>query len=208
MIVYYGSSKHFTNIKDLLDINDPNCNGVEGVGVYISTNIEIARTRGSYIYRIDLRNEYIKDFRNPGFAEDSISALCMIPANITGRTLPPDIRAELVESILTGNSVIGTLDQELLERLECYDWWYDEVTQRQQEEVSFHLSETIKRYTKVYTFSEGSLGNKFVVGVIKDLNSIFDFHCVEAPDSKYITLDSSKPLTRVEQIVTSTMSIF
>ena len=64
MIVYHGSNHNFKNFridKDLVEHRSTLEN--EGLGIYFSTNIEVARSYGKYLYIVDTGSANVMDFR-------------------------------------------------------------------------------------------------------------------------------------------------
>ena len=65
MIVYHGSPRNFRKLridKKLVRHNASLEN--EGCGIYITTDINIAKSYGNYIYEIEVADSYVRDFRN------------------------------------------------------------------------------------------------------------------------------------------------
>ena len=65
MVVYHGSPRNFKKLridKKLVRHNASLEN--EGCGIYITTDVSIAKSYGNYIYELEVADKYIRDFRN------------------------------------------------------------------------------------------------------------------------------------------------
>ena len=59
MVVYHGSNSNFKKLrisKDLVKRESTKTN--EGMGIYFTTDKEIARSYGKYIYTIEINDKY------------------------------------------------------------------------------------------------------------------------------------------------------
>ena len=77
MIVYHGSNSRFEKLrihKDLVKHNSTMLN--EGLGIYFSTDIEVARSYGKYMYTLELNDRYVRDFRNKRVCKKYVVGLC------------------------------------------------------------------------------------------------------------------------------------
>lgn len=64
MIVYHGSNSNFKKLRissSLVKHESTKTN--EGLGIYFSTNKEVARSYGKYIYTLEINDKYFIDFR-------------------------------------------------------------------------------------------------------------------------------------------------
>lgn len=64
MVVYHGSDSNFKKLriaKDLVKRISTKDN--EGMGIYFSTDKEVARSYGKYIYTLEITDEHFLDFR-------------------------------------------------------------------------------------------------------------------------------------------------
>lgn len=67
MIVYHGSNRNFKKLriaKELVQRESTKTN--EGMGIYFSTDKEVARSYGKYIYTLEINDKYFLDFRARG----------------------------------------------------------------------------------------------------------------------------------------------
>lgn len=65
MIVYHGSNSNFKKLRissSLVQHESTKTN--EGLGIYFSTDKEVARSYGKYIYTLEINDKYFVDFRN------------------------------------------------------------------------------------------------------------------------------------------------
>ena len=65
MIVYHGSNSNFKKLRissSLVQHESTKTN--EGLGIYFSTDKEVARSYGKYIYILEINDKYFVDFRN------------------------------------------------------------------------------------------------------------------------------------------------
>ena len=65
MIVYHGSNSNFKKLRissSLVQHESTKTN--EGLGIYFSTDKEVARSYGKYIYTLEINDKYFIDFRN------------------------------------------------------------------------------------------------------------------------------------------------
>ena len=65
MIAYHGSNSNFRQLriaKSLVKHTSTLDN--EGLGIYFSTDKEVAKSYGKYLYTLEINNKYFRDFRN------------------------------------------------------------------------------------------------------------------------------------------------
>ena len=70
MTVFHGSNHNFMNFrigKDLVEHRSTMEN--EGLGIYFSTNVEVARSYGKYLYIVDMGDANVMDFRKKSDCE-------------------------------------------------------------------------------------------------------------------------------------------
>lgn len=76
MLVYHGSNSNFKQLrisKSLVNIESTLTN--EGLGIYFSTNKEIASSYGKYLYTIDINDRILLDFTKRQICERFINSI-------------------------------------------------------------------------------------------------------------------------------------
>lgn len=79
MIVYHGSNSNFRTLrisKNLVNHKSTITN--EGLGIYFSTNLDVAKSYGKYIYTLEINDKVLIDFRSRGNCRRYLAKLANI----------------------------------------------------------------------------------------------------------------------------------
>ena len=64
MVVYHGSSHNFNTLRLVKKNTSESTMLNEGLGIYFSSDIEVASSYGRYLYRLELNDSVVWDFRD------------------------------------------------------------------------------------------------------------------------------------------------
>lgn len=167
MIVYHGSNHNFKTLKiskSLVRYNSTLEN--EGMGIYFSTDKEIARGYGKYIYTLEVNDKCFIDLRNKHNCVkyiDRLRKFVYAESNIDiGRYMDLSIT---VNYLYSGGISIYNLSREIWMNLDSSELWY-KLSQTRRNRVYTLLKRFDKANAKVYMFNY-TIKN---IGVIKDVN--------------------------------------
>lgn len=167
MIVYHGSPSNFKNLrisKKLVRRDSTELN--EGYGIYFSTNIEVARGYGEYLYKLEINDNYFKDFRNLSTCQRYINDIRLYIKAGTGIDIGyyADLQS-IAEYVQGGNVAIWDIGREIYLCLDSNENWYN-LKEYKIERVYRMLRGYARRNLKAYMFTY----NIKDIGVIKDVS--------------------------------------
>lgn len=155
MIVYHGSNSNFKKLriaKELVRTQSSLVN--EGMGIYFSTDKEIARSYGKYIYTIEINDRCFLDFRARGRCRIYLGKL----AQKIYKELKIDILdyinlEETADRMYWGGLAISGVGREIYLLLDSNEKWYKEVCKSKIERVYQILRTYDKRNLQAYMFN-------------------------------------------------------
>ena len=167
MIVYHGSNSNFKKLriaKELVQRESTKTN--EGMGIYFSTDKEVARSYGKYIYTLEINDKYFKDFRRRTICRLHIATV----AKLIYKELKIDILEyfsmhDLAERMYWGGQAICNVGHEIYMLLDSNEKWYN-IPQYKIERVYQMLRVYDKKSLKAYMFNY-HIKN---IGIIKDVS--------------------------------------
>lgn len=167
MLVYHGSNRNFRKLriaKELVQRESTKTN--EGMGIYFSTDKEVARSYGKYIYTLEINDKYFKDFRRRTICKLHIAVI----AKYIYKKLSIDIldyfsMDNLAERMYWGGQAICSVGHEIYMLLDSNENWYN-LPQYKIEKVYQMLRGYDKKSLKAYMFNY-HIKN---IGVIKDVS--------------------------------------
>lgn len=165
MIVYHGSNHNFKKLR----IDPKLCERRsiienEGYGIYFSTDINIAKSYGSYIYVIEIDDASVIDFRNVNTCGVFLYRI-LNSVKTTSLYSLIDHRT-IYRNIYYGGVSIWNLYDELALNLDSCDIWYTNFSQSQRDSIFRTLKRECRVGLKAYMFNY-HIQN---IGVIKDLS--------------------------------------
>lgn len=167
MIVYHGSNRKFNELKideNLVQSNSSLTN--EGCGIYFSTDIEIAKSYGKYIYTININNDAFTDFRE---LSACIKYVNHIKHYILARTKVDLTRYADLDAITNyaheAKIAISGIQQEIIMYLENNEKFYNEIPEKKRDKIISLL----EPYGQTHLFAYMFPYNIKDVGVIKNL---------------------------------------
>ena len=169
MIVYHGSNSNFKKLrisKTLVQHRTTLEN--EGLGIYFSTDKEVARSYGKYIYTLAIDDRYIQDFRKIATCKRYINEIAKEIYKETEINILSmfDVNGLLYRMQLGGQCIYET-GKEIYALLDSTEEWYTSIPQYKRDKISRMLNAHDKEL-KAYMFSY-HIPN---IGVIKDLNVV------------------------------------
>lgn len=140
MIVYHGSDSNFKKLK----IAPRLCKRIststnEGYGIYFTTDKELARSYGKYIYTLDIADSYFYDFRIKSNCVDYLTEIIVYIRTTVNIDIRPYIYKELVTNMYCGGQYLFKLGHELINELESNTDWYKNTTQALRNKVYVEL---------------------------------------------------------------------
>jgi len=168
MIVYHGSNSCFRNLrihKSLVKHESTLLN--EGLGIYFSTDREVAKSYGKYLYTIEIQDEYFKDFRDRKVCQDYIKGLARHIYQIEKINILDliDVKS-LINYMHFGGIAISSIGKEIYMLLDSNEIWYFNVPEKKRERIYKLLRSYGKGSLHAYMFNY-TIKN---VGIIKNLN--------------------------------------
>ena len=168
MIVYHGSNSNFKKLriaKELVQRESTKTN--EGMGIYFSTDKEVARSYGKYIYTLEINDKYFKDFRRRTICRLHIAEV----AKRIYKELHIDILEyfsmnDLAERMYWGGQAICSVGHEIYMLLDSNEKWYEKICKSKIERTYQMLRVYDKKSLKAYMFNY----NIKDIGVIKDVS--------------------------------------
>lgn len=167
MIVYHGSSSNFKKLrisKSLVKQDSTATN--EGYGIYFSTNIDVAKSYGDYLYKLEINDNYFKDFRNLNTCQRYINDIRLYIKAGTGIDIGyyVDLNS-IAEYAQYGNIAIWDICREIYLFLDSNENWFN-LKEYKIEKVYRMLRVYARRNLKAYMFTY----NIKDIGVIKDVS--------------------------------------
>ena len=167
MIVYHGSNANFKQLRissSLVKRESTKTN--EGMGIYFSTNKEVAKSYGKYLYTLEINDKYFKDFRRRTICRLHIAEV----AKKIYKELKIDIleyinMQEISERMYWGGQAICSVGREIYLLLDSNEKWY-KLHQYKIDRVYQILRAYDKKSLKVYMFNYHIKD----IGVIKDVS--------------------------------------
>lgn len=168
MIVYHGSNSNFKKLRissSLVKHESTKTN--EGLGIYFSTNKEVARSYGKYIYTLEINDNYFVDFRNKAkcrlyvitltksiYSETKIDILKYFDIN------------DLVNRMYWGGQSISGVGREIYMLLDSNENWYMSTPISKIERIYQILRAYDKKHLYAYMFNYHIKD----IGVIKNVD--------------------------------------
>lgn len=166
MIVYHGSNKKFRKFriaKSLVRSEGTLLN--EGLGIYFTTDIEVAKSYGNYLYTVELKEVY--DFRNLPTIKALIRTLDRVIKTELNFTLGLYVPLnDIVMYIFYGNTPIHTLDKTIYDYLLNEYNTYKDLGDTKINKTKSLIKKTLKQVLTAYMFNY-NIPN---IGVIKNLD--------------------------------------
>lgn len=167
MIVYHGSNSNFKSLrinKKLVKRKSTLEN--EGLGIYFSTDINVATEYGKYIYTLEVNDSYFLDFRKKKVCESYIQKIVASIYNKIGIDISVYINLYVTITYLQcGGIAISGLGRELYLQLDSNSDWYS-LPKTKIDAVYRMLRMFDKNCPKVYMFTY-HIKN---IGIIKDVS--------------------------------------
>ena len=168
MIAYHGSDANFKQLrisKSLVKHRTTLEN--EGLGIYFSTDKEIARSYGKYMYTLKINNKYLKDFRNQTTCEKYLIGIAdTITKSININILNYIKFQEFVQRMCYGGISIASTCKDIYDILENTETWYS-ATSKSRREIAYKI---LRKYDKNHLFVYLFKYNIPNVGVIKTID--------------------------------------
>lgn len=167
MIVYHGSDSNFRKLrisKDLVKHRSTLDN--EGLGIYFSTDIEVAKSYGKYVYTLEINDNYFLDFRRRTVCRLYIGKLAQyVYKNIGVDILSYFSMEQLADRMYWGGQTISGVGKEISLLLDSNEAWFG-LPKTKIEKVLRILKSWDKKMLKSYMFNY-HIKN---IGVIKDVS--------------------------------------
>lgn len=167
MVVYHGSNSNFKKLrisKDLVKRESTKTN--EGMGIYFTTDKEIARSYGKYIYTIEINDKYFRDYRKRLACQGYVHKIVSKILDKTGVNLYEYLMInETVDRMYLGGLAINGVGRELYLLLDSNEKFY-RLPQYKIEKVYQMLRGFDRKPPKAYMFNY-HIPN---IGVIKDVS--------------------------------------
>jgi hypothetical protein len=147
MIIYHGSNHRFRSFKiekRLVENQSTLLN--EGMGIYFSTNPEIACSYGKYLYTVEIPDKLIVDFTKKSncakYYERIISNASEVSNVDIHSYISKDMRNIIIDNLHVGVQCISTLGEEIYNILDSTEDWYIDKN------ISEFQREKVRRYLK------------------------------------------------------------
>lgn len=155
MIVYHGSNSNFKKLRispSLVQHESTKTN--EGLGIYFSTDKEVARSYGKYIYTLEINDKYFVDFRNRTKCRLYIAKL----AQSIYKELKVDILQyfsleDTADRMYWGGLAISGVGREIYTLLYPNEKWYENNSKTKIERVYQILRAYDKKHLYAYMFN-------------------------------------------------------
>lgn len=155
MKVYHGSNSYFRHLrisKSLVKHNSSLLN--EGLGIYFTTDKEVARSYGKYIYILEINDKYFKDFRSRTTCRLLIAKLAKLIYKKYGVDILKYVNLqELSEKLYLGGIAFYSLDKEITQVLESTEEWYFGVNKTKREAIYRDIRKYMTEELIVYMFN-------------------------------------------------------
>lgn len=167
MEVYHGSNSNFKKLRIARNIVRSSSTMLnEGMGIYFSTDRNVAKSYGKYLYTLEINDKYFKDFREEKVCRQYVFNIVKYIFNKTGLDISRYLYIDcLVMYIKCGNLAINKIGKEISMLLDSNEKWY-RLGEKEIENVYKILKEYDKKGLKVYMF-EYHIPN---IGIIKDVS--------------------------------------
>jgi hypothetical protein len=168
MIVYHGSNSNFKTLKISKSlVQHKSTFENEGLGIYISTNPEVALTYGKYTYTLEINDKYIVDFRKKPTCTAYVNYIAKSVYDETKIYLSKYMNlSQLSDRIYSGAQSIANISHEIQMELDSNERWYMDVPESTQEKVYRTINKAVKSRLKAYMFNYHIPD----IGVIKDVS--------------------------------------
>lgn len=168
MIVYHGSNSNFRKLRISKDlVKNQSTLENEGLGIYFSTDKEVARSYGKYLYTLEINDEYFIDFRKEVNCRLYIAKLAEhIHKSLKVNILKYIDIKQLYTGMYCGNLAISTIGKEIYLLLDSNEKWYREHSESKREKVYSMLKAYNKKHLQTYMFNY-HIKN---IGVIKKID--------------------------------------
>lgn len=171
MIVYHGSNSIFKTLKISKKlVKHQSTLDNEGLGIYFSTDIEVARSYGKYIYTLGINDMYFHDFRNFGTCANYISEIRTKVFKETGIDVYSFMYVGALEDLRTrlhcGGLAVCGVGREIELMLDSSDYFYTSLSNTTIQKIFNILKYFDKHCPSVYMFTY-HIQN---IGVIKDVS--------------------------------------
>lgn len=168
MIVYHGSNSNFKKLRissSLVKHESTKTN--EGLGIYFSTNKEVARSYGKYLYTLEINDKYFVDFRNKARCRLYVTTLVKNIYNETKIDISKylDIN-DLVNRMYWGGQSISGVGREIYMLLDSNENWYMSTPISKIERIYQILRAYDKKHLYAYMFNYHIKD----IGVIKNVD--------------------------------------
>ena len=168
MIVYHGSNSCFNKLrihKSLVKHNSTLLN--EGLGIYFSTDREVANSYGKYVYTIEIQDKYFKDFRLKAVCRDYIKKLIkyIYKEEKINIAYLIDVKI-LINYIYYGGVGIYNVGREVHMLLDSNEEWHIGISESKRNRIYKLLKNYGKNSLHAYMFNY----NIKNIGIIKDVN--------------------------------------
>lgn len=171
MIVYHGSNSRFSHLriaKSLVKYESTMTN--EGMGIYFSTDREVAESYGKYVYTLELNDDYFVDFRKAIECKNFVHYIGNEVARKSGVNIFKYFPMfDMVYRIKNGAQAICNVGHDIAEILDNTEGFYFAYSQTKRESI-YRLLRSCdnfkKQPIKAYMFTY-HIPN---IGVIKDVS--------------------------------------
>lgn len=155
MIVYHGSNSNFKKLRissSLVKHESTKTN--EGLGIYFSTNKEVARSYGKYIYTLEINDNYFVDFRKKDKCSFYIRKLIHTVYKETGIKINKYFSAEdIINRMYFGGQAISTVGKDIAEILDNTEEFYFAYSKTTKEKIYRELRKIDKELKIAYMFN-------------------------------------------------------
>lgn len=167
MIVYHGSNSRFRTLKiskSLVKYESTKSN--EGIGIYFSTDKNIADSYGKYVYTLEINDNYFVDYRNKSNCIKYVKSICSYIKSKEKVDINNYIDTNKLADYLYfgGIAFIGACKEVYL-LLDSNEQWYNDIDEKKQQRIYKLLSTYDKNHLVSYMFNY----NIKNIGVIKKL---------------------------------------
>ena len=153
MIVYHGSDSNFKKLRVSKDlVKHRNGFDNEGLGIYFSTDVEVAKHYGKYIYTLEVNDNYFIDFRDTRGVVSYISKLEQLIEKEVGINIIQYFNVELVMNVVCSGALpVSLISQEIYSQLHSNLEW--RRLQRPEDKIYNLFKLFSKDSLKVYMYS-------------------------------------------------------
>lgn len=128
MIVYHGSNRNFKKLRIAKDLvqHDSSLHN-EGLGIYFTTDLEVAKSYGKYVYTLEINDRYLIDFRKKAACSNYVIGLVREIYKNTGIDIRQYLGNQLdnlINNMYTGGIQIHQLGNEIYMLLDSNEKFY------------------------------------------------------------------------------------